>query len=93
MGFLASSGLIHLPCPFYTAHSHSAQWVCGREDSVSASPQLHHCNTPPQGWKQVEASEVPGAKWKEAVTARFMYEHDAAQPNPSPALPAAGPGI
>lgn len=38
---------------------------------------------------------MPGAKREEAVNARFMYEqtHEAARPNPSPALlPAAGPG-
>jgi len=90
MGFLASSGLMHLHCPFYTTHSRSAQRVCGREDSFAASPQLQRGNTPPQGWEQVEASKVPGAKYKDALTARFTYvqTHDVAHPNPSPAPPA-----
>lgn len=38
---------------------------------------------------------MPGAKREEAVNTRFMYEqtHEAARPNPNPALlPAAGPG-
>lgn len=72
MEFLAWSGLIHLDLTFYTTHSHSAQWVCGREDSFTASSQLHWSSTSPQAWDQVEASKVPGTKCKEALTPRFI---------------------